>query len=123
MAATYDLDVSMALDDLAWHFGNHNDERFLQKTLTGLNELEAAEAAMLFSSAWEIVKPFLPEIRQKEWGSEDPHAYFERSGIQSKIDPLNEKMWAISEACGEHGLMQYWLTYARKYPMRCVVGE
>jgi hypothetical protein len=32
MAGIFDLDVSMALDDLAWHFGNHNDERFLQET-------------------------------------------------------------------------------------------
>ena len=32
MACIYDLDVSMTLDDLAWHFGNHNDERFLNTT-------------------------------------------------------------------------------------------
>jgi hypothetical protein len=40
MAGTYDLDVSMSLDDLAWHFGNHNDERFLEETATGLRELD-----------------------------------------------------------------------------------
>jgi hypothetical protein len=35
MAGIFDLDVSMTLDDLAWHFGNHNDERFLQETVVG----------------------------------------------------------------------------------------
>jgi len=119
MAGTFELDVSMSLDDLAWHFGNHNDERLLQETVLGLKELEAAEAAEVFQSAWEIAKPFLPEIRIKDWAAEDPHDYFERT-IQSKIDPLNERMWDICKKCGKLGLLQYWLVYARKYPERCV---
>jgi len=120
MASIYDLDVSMTLDHLAWHFGNHNDERFLQETVDGLRELEANEAAALFSAAWEIVKPYLPEIRALDSADENPHYYLDRTGIQSRIDPLNDDMWAIQKACGEYGLMQYWLTYARKYPERCV---
>lgn len=69
MAGIFDLDVSMSLDDLAWHFGNHNDERSLQETVASLRELEALEAADIFLSAWEIVKPYLPEIRSKDWDS------------------------------------------------------
>lgn len=69
MAGIFDLDVSMSLDDLAWHFGNHNDERFLQETVASLRELEALEAADIFLSAWEIVKSYLPEIRSKDWDS------------------------------------------------------
>ncbi len=69
MAGILDLDVSMSLDDLAWHFGNHNDERFLQETVASLRELEALEAADIFLSAWEIVKSYLPEIRSKDWDS------------------------------------------------------
>ena len=69
MAGIFDLDVSMSLDDLAWHFGNHNDERFLQETVASLGELEALEAADIFLSAWEIVKSYLPEIRSKDWDS------------------------------------------------------
>ena len=120
MAGIYDLDVSMSLDDLAWHFGNHNDERFLQETVTSLRELEANEAAALFAAAWDIVRPYLAEIRDRDCNAEDFHDYFDRTGIQSRIDPLNEDMWAICNACGELGLMQYWLTYVRKYPERCV---
>src|ERR1700733_180000 len=119
MVGIYDLDVSMTLDDLAWHFGNHNDERFLQETVASLMELEAKDAAALFSAAWDILQPYLPEIRDKDWNTEDPHDYLDRTGIQSRIDPLNEDMWTICKACGKLGL-QYWLIYARKYPERCV---
>ena len=63
---------------------------------------------------------YLPEIRGKDWNAEDPHDYLDRTGIQSRIDPLNEDMWPICKACRKLGLMQYWLTYARKYPERCV---
>jgi hypothetical protein len=122
MAGIFDLDVSMTLDDLAWHFGNHNDERFLQETVLSLRELEAVEPADRFQSAWAIAAPYLPEIRTKDWESEDPHDYFDRT-IQSAVDPLNERMWAICEECGDRGLLQYWLAYARKYPERCVTAS
>jgi hypothetical protein len=122
MAGIFDLDVSMTLDDLAWHFGNHNDERFLRETVLALRELEAVEAADLFQSAWDIAAPYLPEIRTKDWESEDPHDYFERT-IQSMVDPLNDRMWEICKECGDRGLLQYWLTYARKYPERCVAAS
>lgn len=119
MAGIYDLDVSLALDDLAWHFGNHSDERFLRETAAALTELEAFEAAQMFVSAWEIVKPFLPEIHDGSKIS-DFNDYLERTGIQSRVDPLNERMWAICKKCGRNGLLQYWLSYARKYPQRCL---
>ncbi len=122
-AGIYDLDVSMTMDDLAWHFGNHNDDRFLAETIASLKELGADEAANLFIAAWEIVEPFLAEIREKDRDPGDFTDYLQNSGIQSKIDPLNEDMWAICKACGDLGLMQYWLTYARKYPEKCVKGN
>jgi hypothetical protein len=45
MAGMHFFDVSMSMDDLAWHFGNQNDERDLQETLNGLRELELTEIA------------------------------------------------------------------------------
>ena len=45
MAGIFFFDVSMAMDDLAWHFGNQNDERELAETLDGLRELEMFEIA------------------------------------------------------------------------------
>src|SRR5439155_11028124 len=41
MAATYELDVSMALDDLGWHFANCHHQRLALETLGGLRELGA----------------------------------------------------------------------------------
>jgi len=120
MAATHELDVSMSLDDLAWHFLNHNNDRVLQESELGLKELEALEPADLFQSAWEIVAPFLPEIRGKDWDAEERHEYLERSGIQARIDPLNERMWAICKEQGKLGLLHYWVNYAKKYPERCM---
>ena len=120
MASVHPLDVSMALDDLAWHFGNQQDERLAQETLNGLKELAATEAAQIFSLALEIVRPFLPEIRNKDWERESFSDYLEETGIQGKIDPLNSRLWTICRRCGELGLMQYWAEYARKFPERCV---
>src|SRR5579863_4145233 len=59
MAGMHFFDVNMALDDLAWHFGNQNDERDLSETLSGLRELELSAVADCFQSAWKIMEPYL----------------------------------------------------------------
>jgi hypothetical protein len=51
MAATFELDVSMALDDLGWHFVNWTHRGFCDATLWGLRELEAGEYADMFVKA------------------------------------------------------------------------
>jgi hypothetical protein len=43
MAATYELDVSLTLDDLGWHFGNWHDLALAEETAHGLEILEAQE--------------------------------------------------------------------------------
>jgi hypothetical protein len=93
MAGIHDLDVSMALDDLSWGFGNHNDERFLSETEASLGELEAVEAADLFRSVRLIMEPHF-------------HDCLESTGLQSRVDPLNEEMWALCEKCSDNGLLQ-----------------
>jgi hypothetical protein len=120
MAAVHPLDVSMTLDDLAWHFLNEDDDRFLDETAAGLRTLGAIEAAEIFVSAWEILKPYLPEIRSTNWELNDLSEYFERKGIQSKADPLSERLSEICQEAGELGLMQYWVIYAREHPEECV---
>jgi hypothetical protein len=54
MAATFELDVSMTLDDLGWHFGNWAHRGYCDETLRGLRELEAPEYAEMFSKAYEL---------------------------------------------------------------------
>lgn len=47
MAATYELDVSLTLDDLGWHFGNWHHEGLARQTLFGLRELEIGSAGSI----------------------------------------------------------------------------
>src|ERR1035441_1397708 len=62
MAATFELDVSMALDDLAWHFVNHGDLDLYEETRQSLRELEALEAAHLFEKAFAVIEPHWIEL-------------------------------------------------------------
>ena len=72
MAGMHFFDVSMSLDDLAWHFGNQNDERDLHETLDGLRELEMPEIADLFEKAWKIMDPYLDRIRRDDREGMEP---------------------------------------------------
>ena len=125
MAATYELDVSMALDDLAWHFVNHHDTRLYEETRFGLRELEANEAADLFEQAFAIIAPRWEELGQLIQSTRGGafHDWLDSTGIQKQIDLLNDKLWRIIKRNRKHGLMRYWVSYARKYPDRCVGGE
>src|SRR5262252_3789767 len=62
MAATYELDVSLALDDLGWHFGNWHNEELARETARGLETLGARELADLFRQAFEIAKKYWTEL-------------------------------------------------------------
>jgi hypothetical protein len=121
MAATYDLDVSMALDDLAWHFTNHPDIAFAEETLLGLRELEATEAADIFEKALSIIEPHLLELKEfLASDNRDINDWLESKGIQAQMDPLNRQMWKLLDDRPREGLFKYWYAYARKYPERCV---
>ncbi|HWD92957.1 MAG TPA: hypothetical protein VG938_11490 [Verrucomicrobiae bacterium] len=125
MAATFELDISMALDDLAWHFVNWHDLDLCAETSNGLRELGAIEAAELFDAAFAILRPRWDELQtfaqNESSDSADAHDWLEETGIQKQIDPLTERMWRLLEQWRDHGLMHYWITYARAYPERCVV--
>jgi len=123
MAITFDLDVSMALDDLAWHFANHHDLDFYEETLRGLRELGATEAAELFGQAFAIIEPFWHELGEilTEKHPEGTHDWFDQKGIQERVDPLNDRMWKLLNQWPDQGLMHYWIQYARQYPLQCVL--
>ena len=63
MAGIYFFDLSMAMDDLAWHFGNQNDEREIAETLNGLRELELFEIADCFVKMWDFMKPHMVALQ------------------------------------------------------------
>jgi hypothetical protein len=127
MATTFDLDVSMALDDLAWHFVNHPDLNLCTETSDGLRELEATEAAELFDAALAIVKPSWDELQmvaqKQESGTANAHDWLDETGIQKRIDPLTKSMWKLLGQWRDYGLMYYWISYARAYPERCIADS
>lgn len=67
MAATYELDVSLALDDLGWHFGNWHNEDLAVETARGLEVLGANELSDLFKQAFEIARRYWRELGAGNW--------------------------------------------------------
>jgi hypothetical protein len=122
MASTYQLDVSMALDDLGWHFANWFDEGYAEETSRGLKELGADEIAAVFDQAREILNKHLDEFDAAlNDDVKDFVDWYPTSAMHHELKPLNERLWAIlqTEHPGEEpGLFRYWVAYARKYPER-----
>jgi hypothetical protein len=113
MAAVYELDVSMTLDDLGWHFANWHHLGLAQETLLGLRELQAADAAAIFEQALAIVS--------KHWeffGAPDFVQRYDDSAVERALSPLNSRYWNLfdSTSGSATGLLDYWVPYARNYP-------
>jgi len=117
MAATYDLDVSITLDDLGWHFLNWYSLEFAEETLMGLKELGADAEAKIFSEAIEIAKQHWIFIGSPNFQDE----YFD-SPLDQALSPLNRLLWGMnsSEDPMAGTLLSYWVPYARKFPERIV---
>lgn len=119
MAAIHSLDVSIALDDLVWHFFNHYDHALAAETLQGLRVLEAEEAASIFAETYRLVAVHWEAIGlQRTRGADTWCDVIESSGLDAAVAPLNKRMTDLCTALGRYGLMQYWLSFARKYPAR-----
>ena len=118
MAATHGLDVSMAMDDLGWHFYNWHHRGYLEETKQGLRELEAFEIADIFDHACKLVEPHWEAIEKIRENASDFGEWYAESGLESTLDPLNEKLWKLLRQWPDYGIMHYWLEYVRKYPDR-----
>ena len=115
MAATYELDVSMALDDLGWHFANWHHKGLALETLAGLRELGACAEAAIFERALEIALAHWDFFAAKGF----VEAYFE-SSVETALSPLNDRLWRLLGYRGEGGrsLVDLWVPYARRSPER-----
>jgi hypothetical protein len=112
MAATYELDVSLTLDDLGWHFGNWHHLALGEETAAGLEELGATELAELFRAAFLLARDFWVELGAENWTE-----WYHGSPLEPAVTPLTVKAWAILDT--KHmGLFSYWLEYARRHPER-----
>jgi hypothetical protein len=112
MAATYELDVSLTMDDLGWHFGNWHHMGLAEETAAGLKELGATELADLFRQAFVQARRFWGELGSEEWST-----WYHGSALEEAVSPLNEMAWAILQT-KPMGLFTYWLEYARQFPER-----
>jgi hypothetical protein len=110
MASTHELDVSLALDDLGWHFGNWHNEELAQETAQGLEELGAYELAGLFRRAFELAKNYWTDLGAKNWAQ-----WYHGSAFEKSIEPLNEQAWTILKG-KPRGIFKYWVDYARRHP-------
>ena len=123
MAGTYPFSMRMDMDDLAWHFSNHHDERHLSETLNGLRELDLPHIADYFQQAWTIMRPYLSDLRPGKYKDTDFTKWARNAGIQQQIDPMNKAIWKMLNELGDLRMLGSWHRYPRKYPERCVVAE
>jgi hypothetical protein len=115
MAATFELDVSMTLDDLGWHFGNWTHRGYCDETLNGLRELEAGEYADMFAKAYELALACWAELSAPY---EDFTKWYSKSDFHKATEPLSFRWWELQEIDG--GIFGCWTRYARRYPHKVI---
>jgi hypothetical protein len=121
MALIYQLDVSITLDDLGWHFANWHHRRYCEQTIWALRELEAFEHAELFAQAYAVAQPSWDKIG--ELIAKDFAAFVEwypESERDKATIPLTRRMWQLQKING--GLLGFGIGYARKHPLKITVG-
>jgi hypothetical protein len=116
MAATYELDVSLALDDLGWHFGNWHSNELSEETATGLEELGATELAKIFRQAYQLAMQYWEELGSETW-----MGWYHGSEFEHLVSPLDQRARSILDQEGGN-LFKYWVDYARRHPERIGVA-
>jgi hypothetical protein len=117
MAATYELDVSFALDDLGWHFGNWHSAELSEETAQGLDELGAGNLAALFRQAFQLAQGYWSELGAEEWMS-----WYHGSAFERAVGPLDKQSRSILDDKGG-SIFKYWVDYARRHPERVGATE
>ncbi len=118
MAATYELDVSLTLDDLGWHFGNWHSTDLSEETAQGLEELGASDLAQVFREVFQLARQSWTEL-----GAEDWMKWYHGSAFERTVRPLDEQACSILDDKGG-SIFNYWVDYARRHPERVdAVGD
>jgi hypothetical protein len=110
MAATYELDVSLALDDLGWHFGKWHDLELAEETARGLEVLGALELAGIFREALALALEYWGELGDEDWS-----LWYPDSPLEEAMDLLNKEAWEFLKPY-EEGIFHFWVAYARQHP-------
>lgn len=122
MAATHQLDVSLTLDDIGWHFANWHHDGYCAETSRGLRELGALELAATFDEAYAIARRHWEEV--SELLARTPgtfaEAYFD-SALERELRPCDERLRALAGIPSTQpigGIHRFWLAYAHRHPER-----
>jgi len=86
MASTYQLDVSLALDDLGWHFANWHHHGYALETSRGPRELGADSLAASFDAAHALASQYWAQLAAPgfvEW--------YHDSDLEKALEPLNQE--------------------------------
>jgi hypothetical protein len=109
MAATYQLDVSITLDDLGWHFGNWHHHGYARETIAGLGVLGPPRAAEIFGAAYRAALQHWDRLGEEDWME-----WYHGSELEKAVEPLNGEMWSLLD--DEWRIMGWWVKYARAHP-------
>ena len=121
MAAIYQLDVSITLDDLGWHFANWHHRGYCEETIWALRELEAVEQADIFAKAYAAAQPYWDQVgAMVAYDLEHFVKWYPDSEFEQATMPLTKRMWELQAI--DNGLLGLWGPYARKFPDR-VAGD
>src|SRR5262245_54104420 len=110
MAAIHQLDVSLTLDDLGWHFGNWHHHGYAKETAQGLRVLGAHRAAELFQAAYGEAMRYWDRLSQPDWMD-----WYHGSPLEEAVRPLDREMWELYPSASG-GLLRLWVSYARAHP-------
>jgi hypothetical protein len=112
MAAIHQLDVSITLDDLGWHFGNWHHHGYAAETSRGLRHLGADRAADIFDAAHHLASQWWKELERDD----DFAEWYHGSELELALRDLNSEIWSVRQGYGDLGFLQLWVNYAREHP-------
>jgi hypothetical protein len=103
MALIFELDVSMALDDLGWHFGNWRHRAYCDQTLWGLRELEAVEYAEMFAKAYDLAQSCWTELG--DLPDDDFRKWYNDSSFHQATLPMSLRWWELKKSTAESSVI------------------
>ncbi len=114
LASIYELDVSIHLDDLGWHFASHYHWESQQETLKALKVIGAEEVAAVFEEALKVLnRHWLILGKIVSHKHIDFTDWYPESQLYDELSPFNRRMWELKD---EAGLLDRLVQYVRANP-------
>ncbi len=119
MAATHWVDVSLALDDIGWHFLNFGERGHVDEVDRGLEEIGLPQLAEWLREADAIMQPLLPRLA----GGAEYDDVIDDAGQSERLGELSSKAWGLGDderlpKVSDSVIYGAWVRYARNHPER-----